>query len=76
MFWLTDEKHGQWYVMIVCKECTTRTVLFPDETNGEGEFEQSYLFKCPGCDRQDKHVAERYWNPPFVIGEKEAGVGH
>ena len=63
MIWLTKRVPAKWYVSVRCEQCETRSVLFRDDTNGKGEFELAYYFKCANCRREDVQHVERYWYP-------------
>ena len=69
MIWLTPQTPGQWYVMVTCDRCKSRTALFPDDTQGKGEFRLNYFFSCPNCNHQRNHLAERYWHPVGELAE-------
>ena len=72
MIWLTKRVQAKWYVSVKCEQCKTRSVLFPDDTNGKGEFDLPYYFTCANCRREDVQHVERYWYPRTPIRQPES----
>lgn len=72
MIWLTKRLPAKWYVSVRCEQCGTRSVLFPDDTKGKGEFDLPYYFKCASCRHEDVQHVERYWYPRFSTDQPES----
>jgi DNA-directed RNA polymerase subunit M/transcription elongation factor TFIIS len=53
-----DLKPGKWYILITCKQCKTRHVLFPDLSEGRATINATYRWTCPSCSYQADYDSE------------------
>jgi ribosomal protein S27E len=57
---------GAWYLLFMCKGCSTRQVLFQDLTQGKSKLLASFTVVCPDCGLKatyDGDKIERYHHP-------------
>ena len=58
---------GEWYVVVTCRSCQARHVLFHDLTRGKSIINAIYRWTCPDCKDNGDYKAnelERYQHPP------------
>lgn len=54
---------GEWYVLIICKNCKTKYSLAHDLNREQSNFQSTYAWTCPKCEHQDQYdfgKLERY----------------
>jgi hypothetical protein len=63
---ITACKPGEWYLVVACTACQTRSPILPDLTQGKAEIKAVYTWRCPVCghvDQYDSEHIERYQHP-------------
>jgi predicted nucleic-acid-binding Zn-ribbon protein len=46
---ISDCQLGEWYLVVACKKCGERDVLFRDPSKGKGKIRQTYRHRCAKC---------------------------
>ena len=60
---LQNLQYGEWYLVVNCKKCHVRQVLFHDLSKGRSLIMATYTYQCADCHETadyDGHEIERY----------------
>lgn len=57
---------GEWYLVVTCTRCKTRSPILPDMSEGKAKINAVYAWRCPVCEHVDQYQGqqiERYQHP-------------
>jgi len=52
---------GEWYIAVVCEQCSHLVMLFHDLSEGKSDLGDSqFLITCPNCNQRGSFPAEHF----------------